>query len=109
LVENIEPGGEDIFASIQVPPVYARLVALDNSQGDRSFILIEDVITMFIDRLFSGRQIKLPVSIASPETATWPSMRRGRGSPAGNREILRQRRWGQAVRLEVMQALATSS
>lgn len=103
LVENIEPGGEDIFASIQVPPVYPRLVALENSRGERSYILIEDVISMFIDRLFTGRRIKAACvyrvtrngDLAIDEDEAEDLLLEIEKS-------IRQRRWAQAVRLEVM-------
>ena len=57
LIHNSVPDEEDIFATVQVPPIFSRLVELEGS-GKKTFILMEDVISMFIDRLFVGRRIK---------------------------------------------------
>ena len=57
LIHNSAPDEEDIFATVQVPPIFSRLVELEGS-GKKTFILMEDVISMFIDRLFMGKRIK---------------------------------------------------
>jgi len=57
LIHNAAPNEQDIFATVQVPPVFPRLVELEGA-GGKSFILMEDVISMFIDRLFPGKRIK---------------------------------------------------
>jgi len=57
LIHNTAPNEQDIFATVQVPPVFPRLVELEGTMG-KAFILLEDVISMFIDRLFAGKRIK---------------------------------------------------
>lgn len=57
LIDSNAPNEEDIFATVQVPSVFSRLVELEGT-GRKTFILMEDVISMFIDRLFVGKRIK---------------------------------------------------
>ena len=57
LIHNDAPYEQDIFATVQVPPVFPRLVDLEGT-GVKTCVLMEDVISMFIDRLFAGKRIK---------------------------------------------------
>lgn len=57
LIDNGGSHEEDIFATVQVPSVFPRLVELKGI-GRRTFVLMEDVISMFIDRLYVGKRIK---------------------------------------------------
>ncbi len=49
-----KPGGDEAFATVQVPTVVPRLIALPSSNGAREFILIEEIIRMYLGILFSG-------------------------------------------------------
>jgi polyphosphate kinase len=102
LVENGEEGEDDVFSTVQVPSVFARMVALPGQSGGREFILLEDVIAMHIDRLFAGKRIK--------ETCTYRVTRNGDLAIDEDEaedllleieKSLKQRRWGQAVLLEL--------
>jgi polyphosphate kinase len=103
LLEEPEEEQGFIFATVQVPSVLDRVVVLPQSgAGGMDFVLMEDVLSCFIDRLFIGKTV----------LATAPY----RITRNGDLEIdedeaedllleieksLRQRRWGVAVRLEL--------
>ncbi len=102
-VENAEPEENAIFATIQVPSVLPRLIWLKGrEETGKSCMLLEDVILMFLDRLFTGRTII---------TSCVYRVTRNGDLALGEDEAedllleiektLRMRRWGQAVRLEV--------
>lgn len=101
LVENNE-AGDNIFATVQVPSVFSRLVELEGKGGTKSFILLEDVISMHIDRLFAGKKIK--------ETCAYRVTRNGDLAIDEDEaedllleieKSIKQRRWGEAVLLEL--------
>ncbi|MCX7772390.1 MAG: RNA degradosome polyphosphate kinase [Clostridia bacterium] len=103
LVENSEEGEDDIFATIQVPAVFSRLVELSDKEDDKKvFILLEHVITLFIDRLFTGKTIKAACvyritrngDLAIDEDEAEDLL-------LEIEKTIKQRRWGQAVRLEI--------
>mgnify|MGYP001810165871 CR=1 FL=1 len=100
-----EPEEEEgyIFATVQCPSVLDRVVVLPRgAAGGTDFMLMEDVIALFIDRLFIGKQV-----LAS---APYRITRNGDLSIDEDEaedllleieKSLRQRRWGVAVRLEI--------
>ncbi len=103
LVENSEAGNDDIFATIQVPSMFSRLVELsDQGDEEKAFIFLEDVITLFIDRLFTGKTIKA--------TCVYRITRNGDLAIDEDEaedlllkieKSIKQRRWGQTVRMEI--------
>ncbi len=103
LVENSEPGEDDIFATVQVPSMFSRLVELTGKEdGKKVFILLEDVITLFIERLFTGRTIKAACvyritrngDLAIDEDEAEDLL-------LEIEKTIKQRRWGQTVRMEI--------
>ncbi len=48
--------GEHKFATVRVPNIFPRLVKLPD--GDNDFIMLEDIIKVFADRLFDGYEIR---------------------------------------------------
>ena len=91
-----------IFATVQVPSVLDRVVVLpETGEGGMDFLLMEDVISRFIDRLFIGKRVLA--------TAPYRATRNGDLDIDEDEaedllleieKSLRQRRWGVAVRLE---------
>ena len=56
---------------LQVPSVLNRLVPLpDEGDGQRRFVLLEDVIGPRLDALFGGFRVSARAPSASPATAT---------------------------------------
>ncbi len=93
-----------IFATVQVPSVLSRIVELPNNKGNggRYFIYLEEVITMFIDKLFTNREIV--------STFTYRITRNADLSIDEDEaddllleieKSLKKRRWGSAIRLEI--------
>lgn len=101
LVKSSEEEDETVFASVQVPSVLSRFVTVPGNEVDSAFMLLEDLIAMYMDRLFIGKKILA--------TATYRVTRNGDLAIDEDEaedllieieKSIRQRRWGQAVRLE---------
>jgi polyphosphate kinase len=108
LILRIETIGQDpprqLYAVLQVPSVLSRLVPLpEEGDGQKRFVLLEDVIGPRLDALFGGFKV-----------AAWAAFRVTRNSDltiqetevkssllSTIQETLRQRKWGAAVRLEI--------
>ena len=89
---------------LQVPSVLNRLVPLpDEGDGQRRFVLLEDVIGPRLDALFGGFRVAARVAfrvtrnsdLTIQETEVKSSLL------STIQETLRQRKWGAAVRLEI--------
>ena len=90
------------FATVQVPTNVPRLYELKSEGSERRFVLLEDIICLFVDALFEGRQIKsiapyritrnADISIAEEDAADLLKE---------IEESLKQRKWGDAIRLEI--------
>jgi len=102
LIEE-DPKLEPVFATVQVPSVLPRLLELPGVDKDgASFILLEDVIPLFIDQLFSSKEILA----VSPYRITRNSDLHFAEEDTDDlvKEIeksLKRRRWGSALRLEI--------
>jgi polyphosphate kinase len=102
LVEE-DPELEPVFATVQVPSVLPRLLELPKADKDgASYILLEDVILLFINQLFSRKKILA----VSPYRITRNSDLQFAEEDAADlvKEIeksLKRRRWGAALRLEI--------
>ena len=90
---------------LQVPSVLNRLVPLpDEGDGQRRFVLLEDVIGPRLDALFGGFKVAARASfrvtrnsdLTIQETEVKSSLL------STIQENLRQRKWGAAVRLEIL-------
>ena len=90
-----------IFATVQVPSVLPRMVQLPSEKDNVDFILLEEVIEMNIQSLFTGKNV----------IATCPYRVTRNGDLSIDEDeaedllieiekSLKQRRWGQTVRLE---------
>ena len=92
-----------IFATVQVPSLLPRLVELPREeQGNRCYMLLEQVIKMNIDKLFVGHKI----DCAYPYRITRNADLSIEEEEAEDllKEIeksLKKRKWGAAIRLEV--------
>ncbi len=90
------------FATVQVPAMLPRLVEIPLSEGSgKAFILLEDIIIMFLQQLFSSHQILC----ASPYRITRNADLSIEEEEAKDLLIeieksIKRRRWGAAIRLE---------
>ncbi|WP_209125396.1 RNA degradosome polyphosphate kinase [Alkalihalobacillus sp. BA299] len=103
--ENMQQNKERL-AIVQVPSVLNRFIQLPNGGDKHQFILLEDVISHFIGKLFQGHT----VSSVSPFRITRNAdlTIHEEGSRDLLREIekeLKKRKWGATVRLEVQEGL----
>lgn len=92
--------GASRFAVVQVPGVLPRFVRVPG--GEHDFVLLEDVIRAFADRLFEGNHVRASYAFrvtrdADIEIAEDEAEDLLRAIEAG----VRRRRWADAVRLEV--------
>lgn len=90
-----------VFAVVQVPAVLSRYIELPGTDGS-GFILLEDVIKKYSNRLFKGNQICSvhPFRITRNADMTLDE----EGAEDLLKEIekeLKKRKWGSAVRLEI--------
>ncbi|HEX8202535.1 MAG TPA: polyphosphate kinase 1 [Isosphaeraceae bacterium] len=111
LILRLESQGQtpvrQLYAVLQVPSVLNRLVRLpDEDDGRRRFVLLEDVIGPRLDSLFGGFKVAARVSFRvtrnSDLTIQETEVRSSLLSTI--QENLRQRKWGAAVRLEILDA-----
>ncbi|TWI57776.1 RNA degradosome polyphosphate kinase [Halalkalibacter nanhaiisediminis] len=103
-------GGQTVrkeqLAIVQVPAVLNRVIQLPCSEGKSEFILLENVISHFIDKLFNGFNVQSvsPFRITRNADLTIHE----EGSRDLLREIekeLKKRKWGCAVRLEMQEGM----
>ncbi len=108
LILRLETIGQEpprqLYAVLQVPAVLSRLVRLqDENDGQRRFILLENVIGPRLDALFGGFKViawvAFRVTRNSDLTVQETEVRSSLLSTI--QETLRQRKWGAAVRLEI--------
>jgi polyphosphate kinase len=103
-IESNKPHARPLYAVLQVPSVLNRLVPLpDESDGQRRFVLLEDVIGPRLDAVFGGyrvtERVAFRVTRNSDLTIQENDVRSSLLSTI--EETLRQRKWGDAVRLEI--------
>lgn len=58
LITNSQKKSSDKLAIVQVPSVLTRYVEVPSSNGKKQFIMLEDVISYFIETLFTGYNVK---------------------------------------------------
>lgn len=99
----IEKGEEELFATVQVPSVLSRYVPIPSeNEMTKSFILLEDIIIHYIDKLFIGYQ----VSSVSTYRLTRNSDLSIDEEEAQDllleiEKSIKRRKWGESIRLEV--------
>ncbi len=104
LIKHNEEEKEPIFATVQVPSVLPRMVELNQTGENQGkyFIFLEETIMMFIDRLFTDRDI----ICAHPYRITRNADLSIEEEEAEDllleiKKSLKKRNWGAAIRLEV--------
>ncbi len=90
---------EEIFATVQVPSVLPRLIALPTRDA---FVLLEDVISIFLNTLFPKQTITASACYRITRNADLTIQEEEAQDLLEEIEkSLKRRRWGQAVRLEI--------
>ncbi|QHE51176.1 RNA degradosome polyphosphate kinase [Pontibacillus sp. HMF3514] len=90
-------------AIVQVPSVLNRYVELDASnEKDRKFIMLEDIISHFLYKMFSGYIVKSVTEFRITRNADMTIHEEGaRDLLKEIEKELKKRKWGAAVRLEI--------
>lgn len=99
----IKRNGEEVFATVQVPAVLSRFIEIPNNGNKHTdFILLEDVMKLFMQRLFVGFKVicTYPYRITRNADLTIDE--------EDTQDLLieieksvKKRKWGEAIRLEV--------
>ncbi len=92
---------EKPFAIVQIPAVLPRLVELPCDKGSQ-FVLLEDIITAYIDRLFSGVKVGTVTCFRIMRNADLAIDDEDAADLLTEIETqVRQRQWGEVIRLEI--------
>jgi polyphosphate kinase len=103
-VESNKSQPRPLYAVLQVPSVINRLVPLPSeADGQRRFVLLEDVIGRRLDAVFGGYRVTERVAFRATRNSDLSNQENEvRSSLLSTiEEALRQRKWGAAVRLEI--------
>src|SRR5690606_35626537 len=106
VLEDAEDQAEEgqKIAIVQVPSVLDRFVRLESKKGSYKLILLEDVISFFIRKLFHGFKVISTSVFRITRNADMTIHEEGaRDLLKEIEEELRKRKWGAAVRLEIQQ------
>ncbi|MED3646487.1 RNA degradosome polyphosphate kinase [Halalkalibacterium halodurans] len=106
VIKNKESDSREQLAIVQVPSVLNRFILLPCEDGKNQFILLENVISYFIEKLFKGYTVKSVSPFRITRNADLPIHEEGARDLL--REIekeLKKRKWGAAVRLEMQEGL----
>ncbi|GKX28371.1 RNA degradosome polyphosphate kinase [Vallitalea longa] len=99
----IKRSGEEVFATVQVPAVLSRFIEIPNNGNKYTdFILLEDVMKLFMQRLFVGfkvictypYRITRNADLSIDEEDTQDLL-------IEIEKSVKKRKWGEAIRLEV--------
>ncbi|WP_096201284.1 RNA degradosome polyphosphate kinase [Bacillus sp. FJAT-45350] len=94
------------LAIVQVPGVLTRFIKIPSANGKHQYILLENVISHFIGKLFSGYVVKSVSPFRITRNADLTIHEEGARDLL--REIekeLKKRKWGAAIRLEMQEGL----
>lgn len=92
---------EPVFATVQVPSVLSRFVALPSEQDKNEFILLEDIIKMNAKSLFIGHEIIDMACYRISRNADLSIDEEGAEDLLEEIEqSIKKRKWGNSVRLE---------
>lgn len=101
LIEDKKDRNSTLFACVQVPSVLPRLVELP-CEGEKSFMLLEDVICMNLEELFSGHSIITSSCFRITRNADLSlDEEEAEDLLETIEESLKKRRWGAVIRLEI--------
>lgn len=102
LIKNKNNSDEAIFATVQVPSVIQRVVAIPGETEEKYFILLEDIIKLFINTIYMGHEIITMGCYRLTRNADLSIDEEGAEDLLEAIELsVKQRKWGAAVRLEI--------
>jgi len=102
LLENNDTEVEPFFAIVQVPSLISRVVELPLDEGSRSFVYLENIIELNLEKLFIGHNILTASCFRITRNADLSiDEEEAEDLLQAIKESVKQRKWGAAVRLEV--------
>ncbi len=105
LVEQ-EGSNEPLFATVQVPSVLGRYVEIPGEDDGRYFVLLEEIIKMYIDTIFRGHHILAMGCYRVTRNADLGYDEEGAEDLLeAIEQSLRMRRWSAVIRLEVEEGM----
>ncbi len=106
LLENMDEPGEAIFATVQVPSLLGRYIELPSRDNNKYFILLEEIIKIYIDTLFSGHKILTMGCYRITRNADLSVDEEGAEDLLEAIELsIKKRKWGNVIRLEIERGL----
>lgn len=98
---------EMVFGMVQVPSVLERVVELPSKVDEKCFILLEDIIKMFIDTLFTGHDIiTMACYRVTRNTDQGLDEEEAEDLLEAIQQYIKKRKWGMAIRLEIESGMA---
>ena len=95
-------GMESKFALVQVPNVLDRLIKVTSCKDSACYVLLEDVIETFIDKLFIGHQVMSTCQFRATRNADLNIVEdEAEDLLMVIEEAIKLRKWGETVRLEI--------
>ncbi len=102
LLENKEDENEPVFGMVQVPSVLERLVELPQEGNCKYLILLEDIIKMYIDTLFTGHNIiTMACYRITRNTDQGLDEEEAEDLLEAIQQFIKKRKWGMVIRLEI--------
>jgi len=102
LLKDQKDEDDTVFATVQVPAVLERMVELPAIGGERAFILLEEIVKMYLPNLFRGHTILATACYRITRNADLGLDEEGAEDLLESiEESLKRRKWGAVIRLEV--------
>lgn len=101
---------EPSYAVVQVPAVVPRIVELPYTEDSRKFMFLEDIIRLNIDKLFTGYKVKSAYYFRITRNSDLDiDEDDGQDLLIEIQESIKQRKWGDPVRLEIEKNICQTS
>lgn len=102
LIMQIIKDDEKVYAIMQVPTVVSRITELPSSSDSREFIMLEDIISMFVENLFEGCDVKSLSYFRITRNSDLTIDEEDTDDLLSEIEkSIKKRKWGDPVRLEI--------
>lgn len=109
LLQDREGNDKKYFATIQAPSVLERLVEIPSDDNDKLFVLLEDIIKMNLDSLFSGHKVLTSACYRITRNADLTlDEEEAEDLLETIEQSIRQRRWGEVIRFEIEKGMDKS-
>ncbi len=108
LLDKDNPKEPD-FAVVPVPTVIPRIISLPSADDKKQFILLEDIIKEYIDRLFCGHKVLHSYCFRVTRDSDLTLEEEDVADLLSEiEESIKRRKWGDPVRLEIEQNMVKS-